>query len=87
MGVGEPDVDGALQILRHLVGLSSVLNPNNPHHSHPLVCPVLALYAALFTPDSRRDGIPCVDDALAILRRLVNLSSGFLEFWDERGVS
>jgi hypothetical protein len=67
MGVGRPTVQGALAILRYLVGLSSEINDNNDAWN------VAIIYGITTNPDFNRNRVPNVNDALQILRYLVGL--------------
>lgn len=73
IGEGKPSVQGALQILRFLVGLTNVFDGN--HALNTTVCPIFALYAARIRDDGELGRDPTVQDALQILRRLVGLSN------------
>jgi hypothetical protein len=81
-------VSGSVAILRHIVGLPSILSVCNRGCDDACNCVNLAIQAALITSDSRRDGFPTVRDTLAILRFLVGLESRYLDpIWNNGGAT
>jgi hypothetical protein len=74
-GNDKPEVGDALQILRNLVGLSSVLDDSNPDLEHVINA------GNITRPEEDIDKLQ-VGDALQVLRFLVNLST--LNNWGDR---
>jgi hypothetical protein len=90
----KPEIGCALQILRFVISLPNILDPNNPSSDF---CPEIVEFvwqAALIVPNSEIDCnhttddcecTPQIEDSLQILRWVIGLRADYLEMiWGER---
>jgi hypothetical protein len=86
MGAGEPTVQGAIQILRHLLDLPNIIGVCYceircvPLSNCPTICEV-TLFLTLITDDSIRLNAPTALSAIDILRWLLDLPTTLGEIW------